>query len=272
MKYRTILLSDIHLGTPGCQADLLLDFLSCHDAETFYLVGDIVDAWRIGKKGSHWPQSHNNVVQAFMKKAKKGARVIYIPGNHDEGMRNYLGTHFGGIEVMHTADYETSDGRRFLVTHGDQFDAVVMNAKWLAHVGDSAYEFMLWLNTWLNRARILWGGQYWSLSKWAKAQVKQAVSFIGEYEKVLTDEAKRGGYDGVVCGHIHNANIRKIGDIDYVNTGDWVESCTAIVERDDGTLKLIDWAAVKRKRKLAEARALPRQKRQTEKQKSRELA
>jgi len=272
MQYRAIFLSDIHLGTPGCQADLLLDFLSCHDAERFYLVGDIVDAWRIGKKGSYWPQSHNNVVQAFMKKAKEGAQVIYVPGNHDEGMRNYLGTHFGGIEVMRTADYETVDGRQFLVTHGDQFDAVVVNAKWLAHVGDRAYEFMLWLNTWVNHARILWGGQYWSLSKWAKAQVKQAVSFIGEYEKILTEEANRGGYDGVICGHIHSATIQRFGDIEYINTGDWVESCTAVVERADGTFKLIDWAATKRNRKLVETGAASRMKRQSDRHKRKDKA
>lgn len=241
MKYRTIFLSDIHLGTPGCQADLLLDFLNRHEAESYYLVGDIIDAWRIRRKGFLWPQAHNDVVQALLAKAHDGANIYLIPGNHDEFLRSYLGTHFGGIEVLKTADFTATDGKRYLVTHGDQFDSVVVNARWLAHLGDRAYDFMLWLNTHINRARHLWGGQYWSLSKWAKHQVKQAVNFISEYEAVLTAEARRGGYDGVICGHIHSAAIRDMDGISYVNTGDWVESCTAVVELGDGRLALIDW-------------------------------
>ncbi|HEX9858416.1 MAG TPA: UDP-2,3-diacylglucosamine diphosphatase [Paracoccaceae bacterium] len=255
MLYRTLFVSDTHLGTRGCQAALLLDFLRHHDAETIFLVGDIVDGWRL-KRDWHWPQSHNDVVQALLAKAHEGARIIFIPGNHDEWLRSYFGTHFGGIEVMAQALHETADGRRFLVTHGDQFDAIVVHAKWLAHVGDRAYEFAVWLNRWMNRFRQIWGAQYWSLSKWAKQQVKQAVNFISEYEKVLVGEAKHGGYDGIICGHIHSANIRKINGIDYVNTGDWVESCTAVVERFDGSLHLIDWAARKRReRMLREARS-----------------
>ena len=241
MQLRTILLSDIHLGTPGCRALQLLDFLSQHEAETYYLVGDIFDGWRL-KRGWHWPQDHNDVVQLLLAKAQAGAKIVFIPGNHDEVMRRYQGTHFGGIEVTQKAEFVTADKRRFLVTHGDQFDAVVVNAKWLAHLGDRAYEFMLWLNIWLNRARTLLGRPYWSLANWAKLQVKQAVNYISEYEKVLCDEAKRGGYDGIVCGHIHSAAMRTLNGIEYVNTGDWVESCTAVVERNDGTLELIDWA------------------------------
>jgi len=247
LKYRTLFISDIHLGTRGCQAKLLLEFLEEYEAETYYLVGDIFDGWRL-KRGWHWPQSHNDVVEAILSKAHSGAQIFYIPGNHDEFAREYYGTHFGGIEVCATVTHETLDGRRFLVTHGDQFDNVVINAKWLAHVGDRAYAFILWVNTWLNKIRRLWNGQYWSLSAWAKQQVKQAVNFMSAYEKVLTDEAKRGGFDGVICGHIHNAKIAKIGDLDYVNTGDWVESCTAVVEHDDGSLHLIEYAASKRKR------------------------
>ncbi|MEL6520689.1 MAG: UDP-2,3-diacylglucosamine diphosphatase [Pseudomonadota bacterium] len=260
MKYRTIFLSDIHLGTRGCQAKLLLDFLSCHDADVFYLVGDIFDGWSL-RRGWHWPQTHNDVMQAFLAKAHDGAKIIYIPGNHDEVMRAYLGTHFGGIEVMQTAEFTALDDRRYLVTHGDQFDSVVVYAKWLAHMGDRAYVTILRLNTWLNKLRWIWGGQYWSLSKWAKNQVKHAVSFISHYEDALTDEARRGGYDGVICGHIHSANIRKMGEIDYVNTGDWVESCTAIVERDTGTLQLIDWAASKRLREMARKNSAKRKRR-----------
>lgn len=247
MKYRTMFLSDIHLGTPGSQAELLLEFLETHEADTYYLVGDIIDVWRIKRKGFHWPQAHNDVVEALLGRAHEGAAIFLIPGNHDEFLRSYQGTHFGGIEVVNSADHLSADGKRYLVTHGDQFDSVVRNAKWLALLGDRAYEFILWLNTRLNRMRWLWGGQYWSLSKWAKYQVKQAVNFISEYEDVLTAEARRGGYDGVVCGHIHSAAIRDIDGVAYVNTGDWVESCTAVVERDDGRFELIDWERAARR-------------------------
>jgi len=241
LHFRTLFLSDIHLGTRGCRADLLVPFLRQHEAGTIYLIGDIFDGWALSKRGWHWPQEHNNVVQTLLDKARRGTRIIFVPGNHDEVMRQYLGTHFGGIEVMQTADFTGLNGKRYLVTHGDQFDAVVMNAKWLAHNGDTVYDFLLWLNPKINRVRSLWSGRYWSLSKWAKQQVKGAVNFIGQYEHVLSEEAKRGGYDGVICGHIHHANIRKIKDIDYINTGDWVESCTAIVEHATGAIELIDW-------------------------------
>ncbi|MEO1550116.1 MAG: UDP-2,3-diacylglucosamine diphosphatase [Pseudomonadota bacterium] len=254
LRYRTLFLSDIHLGTRGCQATLLLDFLDHHDADTLYLVGDIFDGWRLSRNW-HWPQRHNDVVTKFLDMARDGTRIFYIPGNHDEIMRRYLGTHFGGIEVMESAEFTAANDKRYLVIHGDQFDNVVMNAKWLAYLGDSAYVTLLWMNTWINKLRWLWGGQYWSLSKWAKRQVKQAVNFISAYEDVLTGEAKRGGYDGVVCGHIHSAALHPIGAVEYVNTGDWVESCTAVVEREDGSLHLIDWASSKRRRNMVKARS-----------------
>ncbi len=251
MYHRTIFLSDLHLGTRGCQADLLLDFLAKYEAETIYLVGDIFDGWKM-KRGWHWPQAHNDVVQAFLDKARQGTRIIFIPGNHDEVMRDYFGTHFGGIEVVPQADFTARDGKRYLVTHGDQFDVIVMNARWLALLGDRAYEFLIWCNPRINRIRRLWSHSYWSLSKWTKQQVKHAVNFIGQYEDVLADCARRGTYDGVICGHIHHANIRRIDDILYVNTGDWVESCTAIVEDEDGSLRLVDWEqAITRKLLLA---------------------
>jgi UDP-2,3-diacylglucosamine pyrophosphatase LpxH len=252
VRLRTIFLSDIHLGTQGCQATMLLDFLERHDADRIFLIGDIVDGWRL-KRGWFWPQAHSDVVQTLLSKARGGARIVYVPGNHDELMRQFLGTHFGGVEVMEEAEHVTADGRRLLVTHGDRFDSIVAHAKWLAHLGDRAYAFALWLNTWVNRMRRLWGGHYWSLSNWAKQQVKGAVNYISEYESVLADDARRGGFDGVVCGHIHAASIRRIGGLDYVNTGDWVESCTAIVEHSDGRLELIDWAAEMRARTLDEA-------------------
>jgi UDP-2,3-diacylglucosamine pyrophosphatase LpxH len=246
-KFRTLFLSDIHLGTRGCRADMLLDFLREHDAERIYLVGDIFDGWRL-KRGWYWPQAHNDVVQKLLRKARKGAEIIYVPGNHDEVMRHYLGTHFGGIEVKARDIHETADGKRLLVIHGDQFDMVVVNAKWLAHVGDAAYTAALAVNFWFNGLRRLWGGQYWSLSKWAKLRVKQAVNFIGAYEAILAQEAQKSGVDGVVCGHIHHAALEDLNGIRYVNTGDWVESCTAVVEEQDGTLRLIDWSAVTRER------------------------
>ncbi|WP_425093654.1 UDP-2,3-diacylglucosamine diphosphatase [Tropicimonas sp. S265A] len=247
MQARTLFLSDIHLGTRGCQARLLLDFLDRYDAQTIYLVGDIVDAWRL-RRGWHWPQAHNDVVEAILAKAHGGTRIYYIPGNHDEMMRAYLGTHFGGIEVMQTATHVTLTGKRYLVTHGDQFDNIVVNAKWLAHLGDRAYHVALWLNTWVNWARKLWGGQYWSLSNWAKGQVKGAVNYISAYEDVLIAEARRGRFDGIICGHIHAASLRRIGDVHYANCGDWVESCTALIEKTDGQLELIDWAKHTRSR------------------------
>lgn len=246
-QYRALFLSDIHLGTSGCQAEMLLSFLHEVDAEYIYLVGDIFDGWRL-QKGWYWPQDHNNVVQKLLKMAKNGSKVIYIPGNHDEVMRNYLGTHFGGIEVRDRDIYTAVDGRKFLVIHGDQFDMVVMNAKWLAHLGDWAYATILKVNTFVNRVRRLWGGQYWSLSRWAKNQVKSAVNFIGDYEKVLTSEAKKANVDGIICGHIHHPALQEIDDITYINTGDWVESCTAVIESYDGAIELIEWSKTVRAR------------------------
>ncbi len=245
--FRTLFLSDIHLGTRGCQAEMLVDFLREHEADRIYLIGDIFDGWRL-KKGWYWPQSHNDVVQKLLRQARKGAEIIYVPGNHDEVMRTYLGSHFGGIEVKAHDIHTAADGNRYLVIHGDQYDMVVMNAKWLAHVGDWAYVTVLWLNGWFNRIKRLWGGQYWSLSKWLKLKVKQAVSFIGAFEDTLSAEAKKYEVDGVICGHIHHAAINRMDGFTYVNTGDWVESCTAIVEDHDGKLHLIDWAAISRQR------------------------
>lgn len=238
--FRTLFLSDIHLGTRGCQAELLLDFLKFNDADVIYLVGDIVDGWRL-KKSWYWPQSHNDVVQKLLRKARKGATVFYTPGNHDEFLRNYLGTHFGGVEVDDTFIHTTADNRKLLVIHGDQFDMVVRHAKWLAFFGDWAYVTAIAVNTWVNRVRRLLGFSYWSLSAWAKMKVKNAVNFIGSYEEMLSSEAKRRDVDGVVCGHIHSAAMHDKFGIEYINTGDWVESCTAIAENEDGTLELIKW-------------------------------
>lgn len=251
-RYRTIFLSDLHLGARGAQAELLLDFLKHNDAEKIYLVGDIVDGWKL-RNGWYWPQAHNDVVQKLLRKARKGARVIYVPGNHDEFARDYTGLNFGGVEVVDHALHETADGRTMLVIHGDQFDIVVCNARWLAYFGDWAYEFAIVANTWFNRARRMFGVGYWSLSAWAKMKVKNAVNFIGDYETALASEAQRRGVDGVICGHIHCAKIKTILGVQYVNTGDFVESCTAVVEHDDGRFEILHWRTTAAEREAAEA-------------------
>lgn len=248
--FRTLFISDVHLGTAGCQADLLVSFLREHDAEKIYLVGDIVDGWRL-KRGWYWPQAHNDVVQKLLRKARKGSEVVYIPGNHDEFLRDFFGSHFGGVEVRDRDIHETADGRKMLIIHGDQFDVVVRHARWLAHFGDWAYVAALRINIMVNAVRRRLGFPYWSLSKWAKLKVKEAVNFIGEFEHALAGEANRVGVDGVVCGHIHHAVIAVREGIEYVNTGDWVESCTAIVEHHDGRFELIDWADTVRERAAA---------------------
>jgi UDP-2,3-diacylglucosamine pyrophosphatase LpxH len=238
--YRALFISDVHLGARGCQAGKLLDFLRYHNADTIYLVGDIVDGWAL-KSSWHWPQSHNDVVQKLLRKARKGTRIVYIPGNHDEFLRGYYGTHFGGIEVVEHAVHEGADGRAYLIVHGDYFDLVVTQARWLALLGDKAYEFALVLNRRFNAIRRQFGLGYWSLSQWAKLKVKNAVSYIGEYERALAADAKRHGAQGIVCGHIHHATIHDDFGIRYVNCGDWVESCTAVVEHQDGRLEIIHW-------------------------------
>jgi UDP-2,3-diacylglucosamine pyrophosphatase LpxH len=240
VSHRALFISDVHLGTRGCQADMLLEFLRVHEADTVYLVGDIVDAWAL-RRGWYWPQAHNDVVQKFLRKVRKGTRLIYIPGNHDEFLRDYVGTHFGGVEVLERTVHETADGRRLLVMHGDEFDAVVLHARWLAHVGDWAYTAALTANRWINGVRRRLGLNYVSYSARAKLKVKRAVNFIGAFESTLADEARRADCDGVVCGHIHHAAIHETFGISYVNCGDWVESCTAIAEDHDGRLSIIHW-------------------------------
>jgi len=240
--FRSLFISDLHLGTKGAQADALLEFLKGHDADTIYLVGDIVDGWRL-RSSWYWPQAHNDVVQKLLRKARKGTRIVYIPGNHDEFLREFCGIHFGDIEVCDSTVHEAADGRRYLVLHGDAFDMVVRHAKWLAFLGDWAYEIALALSTRVNIVRRRLGFTYWSLSAWAKARVKNAVNYIGSFEETLAAEAERHGVDGVICGHIHTAAIRDFGGFTYINTGDWVESCTAVVEHEDGRMELIDWPA-----------------------------
>jgi UDP-2,3-diacylglucosamine pyrophosphatase LpxH len=255
-RYRAIFISDIHLGTRGCQADMLLHFLKHTESEYLYLVGDIIDGWRL-RRSWYWQQSHNDVIQKVLRKARKGTKVIYIPGNHDEMARAYVDLHFGGVAVLMEAVHTNADGRRFLVLHGDHFDGIVKYAKWLAHLGDWAYNVALTLNIWFNWVRNHLGYPYWSLSAYLKHRVKNAVEYISSYEVAVADEARRRHADGVICGHIHHAEIRTIDGIEYCNDGDWVESCTALVEHADGRLEIIHWAPEYERERLK-----PRQKQQ----------
>jgi UDP-2,3-diacylglucosamine pyrophosphatase LpxH len=243
-RYRSIWISDIHLGTRGCKAEFLLDFLKNNESEYPYLVGDIIDCWRL-RRAWYWHQAHNDVVQKLLRKARKGTRVIYVPGNHDEPLRDYTEMHFGGVEVVEEAIHVTADGRRLLVLHGDKFDGIVKYARWLAVLGDKAYNVLLTLNHWYNLWRRWLGYPYWSLSAYLKRQVKDAVRYVDDFELALAEEARRRGVDGVVCGHIHKAEIRKVGSVLYCNDGDWVESCTALVEHGDGRLEILEWALMR---------------------------
>ena len=238
--YRAIWISDIHLGTSGCKAEFLLDFLRVNESDQLYLVGDIVDGWQL-KRGWYWKQSHNDVVQKVLRKARKGTKVTYIVGNHDEVLREFLGLRFGEILIENEAVHELRDGRRLWVTHGDLFDGVIQYAKWLAYLGDTAYTVALKVNDHFNYLRHKMGMSYWSLSQYLKHRVKNAISFITAFEEALTTEARRRGYDGVVCGHIHRPEIREIDGTLYCNDGDWVESLSALVETHEGELKLVYW-------------------------------
>jgi UDP-2,3-diacylglucosamine pyrophosphatase LpxH len=249
-KYRTIWISDIHLGTPGCNAVLLLDFLASCECDTLYLTGDIIDGWRL-KKGWYWPDQHNEVVRRLLKMAHRGTRVIYVVGNHDEMLRDYVGLSFGGIEICDETIHHCLDGRSLLVTHGDAFDGVVLYAKWLAFLGDKAYSVLLRVNQIFNRVRRRLGMSYWSLSAYLKRRVKNAVQYVCNFEEAVVHEASQRGVDGVVCGHIHCAEIRQIGGLTYYNDGDWVESCTALVEDRTGAMSILDWAAHVRDRSIA---------------------
>jgi len=238
--YRAVFISDVHLGTRGCQADLLLDFLRHHESDYLYLIGDIVDGWRL-KRSWFWPQAHNDVVQKILRKARKGTHVVYVPGNHDEAARDYCGLNFGGVQVVREAVHEAADGKRYLIIHGDEFDGIVKYARWLALLGDWAYNLALRLNHWFNLARKRLGLPYWSLSAYLKHKVKNAVEYIGNYEHAVAEEARKRGVDGVICGHIHHAEIRDMQGLIYCNDGDWVESCTGMVEHRDGSLQIVHW-------------------------------
>jgi len=241
LRMRTVWISDLHLGTPGCQAKALLHFLKTVECDTLYLVGDIIDGWQL-RRSWFWPQAHNDVVQKLLRKVRKGTRVIFVAGNHDEFARKYLGHSFGGIEVHDEFIHHCADGRRLWIVHGDRFDGVIQVAKWLAHLGDWAYMRALALNHWLNSARARLGLPYWSLSRYLKLKVKRALAYVDDFERAVAREARARGLDGVVCGHIHHAELRDIDGIVYANDGDWVESLTALAEHADGRLEVLDWS------------------------------
>ncbi len=238
--WRTVFISDVHLGTPGCQAKALLAFLKAHPSDRLYLIGDIIDGWQLRRRW-YWPQSHNDVVQKILRRARKGCKVTFIPGNHDEFARHFLGHKFGGVDVVEDAIHTTADGRKLWVIHGDHFDGVIQYAKWLAYLGDNLYEFTLRLNTHLNSLRARLGLPYWSLSQYLKHRVKSALNYVLRFEGAVAAEARKRGLDGVVCGHIHRAEMRDIDGTLYCNDGDWVESLTAIVEHHDGRLQIVQW-------------------------------
>ena len=239
-RYRAVFISDLHLGTAGCQAGALLSFLKHHPSQTLYLVGDIIDGWQLRRKW-FWPQAHNDVVQKLLRRARKGCRVVFVPGNHDEFARQFHGHNFGGIEVSNEAVHTTADGQRLWVVHGDHFDGVIQCAKWLAYVGDNLYEFTLRLNRHLNSLRARLGLPYWSLSQYLKHKVKSALNYVTDFERAVAAEARQRGYQGVVCGHIHRPEMRTIDGTLYCNDGDWVESLSALVEHMNGRLELVHW-------------------------------
>ena len=243
LRFRTIWISDLHLGSSACQAPLLLDFLRHTESTHLYLVGDIVDGWQLRRRW-FWPQAHNDIVQKILRKARKGTAVVYIPGNHDAFGRHFGQISFGGIELREEVVHTTADGRRLLVVHGDLFDGVIQHAKWLAFVGDHLYMLALHLNRWFNAVRARFGAPYWSLSQFLKHKVKNAVSYITDFEIALAQEARRRSLDGIVCGHIHKAEIRSIGGVLYCNDGDWVESLTALVEDEHGELSILHWKEI----------------------------
>jgi UDP-2,3-diacylglucosamine pyrophosphatase LpxH len=240
LRFRSIFISDVHLGFKGCRAEFLLDFLRRVECEQIYLVGDIIDVWSLARR-FYWPQSHNDVIRTLLGKAKHGTRVVYVPGNHDRPFRDHHGAVLGNVEILSEAVHETADGRRFLVMHGDEFDGIVRASPLLESLGSSAYSAVLRLNRYVNAVRRALGYPYWSLSSFLKHKVKNAVKYIANFERALAVHARRRGVDGVICGHIHRAEIAEIGGITYCNDGDWVESCTALVEDFQGRLSLLRW-------------------------------
>ena len=239
MHYKSIFISDVHLGTRGCQADALCSFLKGNTCDNLFLIGDILDGWRMRKRW-YFPQSHANVIRRILTAAKRGTKVYYILGNHDEGLRAFLkyDISFGRIKILNRYDYIAGNGKKYLIIHGDFFDVLMRDKKWIMHLGDAAYDMLIWINIQFNRIRQMVGLRYWSLSKWLKHNTKQAVKFINRFEDYVAEYCQAKGYDGIMCGHIHFAEHKTINGIEYLNSGDWVESCTAILEHEDGTFEI----------------------------------
>jgi len=244
-EVRSIFLSDIHLGTRACQSQRLLEFLKEYESEYLFLVGDIIDFWAMARRGVYWSADMNTVVQKVLKRARHGCKVIFVPGNHDEALREYVGSSFGDIRIFHDYVHTTADGKRYMLLHGDEYDVVTKYHKWLAILGDHAYAFVVRMNmmlSWMRRHLGIPG--YWSLAGYAKRKVKGAVSFISDFEESVVRNIKAQGLDGVICGHIHAAAMRQVDGMTYFNCGDWVDSCTAILEHTDGRLELVEWGAL----------------------------
>jgi len=255
LRFRSIFLSDIHLGTRGCQAGRLLDFLREHEAEHLFLVGDIIDFWAMSR-AIHWTPEQNTVVQKVLRRARHGEHVMLIPGNHDEALREYIGASFGDIQLEHEHIHVTADGKQYLLIHGDEFDQVMRHHRWVAVLGDIAYNLLVRVNAWLSwMRRTLRIPGYWSLAGYAKRRVKRAVSFIYDFEDSVIRAVRSRGLDGVICGHIHSAAVRDVDGVKYINCGDWVDSCTAIVEHQDGRMELIEWGGSGAVVPLLQARA-----------------
>ena len=244
LHFRSIWISDTHLGGKNIQSRQLLEFLSSTESDYLYLVGDVVDLQQLARKW-YWPEINNRIVRLVMSKAKNGTRVFYLPGNHDAALRNYCGSTFNNICIRNEVIHTTADGRKFLILHGDKFDCVIQNSPWLAYVGGKLYERLLGLNRRFNKLRSFFGKEYFSISAYLKHKCKKAVNYIGDFEKHLITEIRKNHVDGIVCGHIHHASIKKMGKSLYSNSGDWVESCTALVEHTDGRLEVIEWADVR---------------------------
>ena len=247
MKYRSIFISDVHLGTRSCKAELLNNFLKHNKCDNLYLIGDIIDGWKIQQNKWRWQQSHTNVIRRILGHAKRGTKVFYLTGNHDEFFRPLIpyGLHFGNVELLNHACHVGVDGKKYLVVHGDMFDGITRLAPWLTILGDKAYDFVLNLNTHFNSIRRRLGFNYWSLSRYLKQRVKKAVDFIFQFEKNITNYCRKKGYQGVICGHIHSPQIKQIDDIIYMNDGDWVESCSALVEHENGEWEIVYWTTLK---------------------------
>jgi UDP-2,3-diacylglucosamine pyrophosphatase LpxH len=252
LRYRSIFISDVHLGFKACRADYLLDFLRSTESEHLFLVGDIIDFWK-GRKGMYWPQSHNDVLRELLAKARNGTRVTYVPGNHDEVGRELAGMQFGNIAVRRDVVHEAADGRRYWVLHGDEMDTAVRCDSLVEVFGDAAYDGLLAANRYLNRLRRLLGLPYWSLADFTKRSLRNAARYVARFEDAVAREAARRGVDGVVCGHIHRAEVTELHGITYCNDGDWVESCTALVEHHDGSMELVHWSDRRHSVKQVEA-------------------